>query len=705
MKLSTKIPAVLLVFTASLASAQDYQLSSPDKKIAVTVSAAGQLSWSAKYNGEQILLPSSIALTLADGKILADKPSVSKAIPSSVKSVITSPVPVKQRLIPEEYNQLLLQCKGNYSIVFRAYNDGIAYRFVTAFADSVTVVNEKADFNFPDNYQTAWPYDEPFSFGAMRPAPGIPAGFGSANPPATGGMFGPPPAAANTSRGNNAAPGAPAGPPPSFPRMIQNPFTISYEYLFRDSTLAAVKDTVGLPLYMSTAKGVKLVLTESDLYDYPNLFAVGTGKNSVTATLPPYVLKAGGGMGPMSTPSETANYIARTNGKRNYPWRALIISPDDKGLLENKLVYKLASPPAIATDWIEPGQVSWEWWHASNLFDVDFKAGINTASYKYYIDFAAKYGIKYILIDAGWSKNPQVDIPAITSYGKSKNVGVMLWMSWTDLTADMPTILDEFQTWGVKGVKMDYMNRADQKMVNIFESVAQETAKRHMLIDFHGAYKPVGLNRKYPNVVNYEGVKGMEHNKLGSMRITPSHDVTLLFTRMVAGPMDYTPGAMHNVTSGNFKNISSEPMSQGTRAHQAAMYIMYDAPIQMLADNPVLYMREDAYTKFLTQIPTVWDTTIGIDGKIGQYAVMARRNGQRWYLGAMGDWGTRTLDVKTDFLTAGKRYKITIVADGINADHYASDYTLQSTTVTGGDAVKIALMPGGGYAAIIEPAN
>jgi len=708
MKLSAKIPVLLLVFASSFVYGQEYQLASPDKKIAVTISVANQLNWSAKYNGESILLPSNIALILSDGKTLATKPLVSKAIPSSIKSVITAAVPVKQKLIPEEYNQLILQCKGSYSVVFRAYNDGIAYRFVTAFADSVTVMNETADLNFPDNYQTAWPFDEPFSFAAMRPAPNGPAGFGSANPPSSGaGIFGPPPPP-NTNQGNNTVSGrsgAPAGPPPSFLRMLRSPYTNSFEYLFRDSLIASVKDTVGLPVYMSTSKGVKLVFTESDLHDYPNLFAVGTGKNSITAAFPPYVLKAGGSMGFPSPPAETANYIARTNGKRNYPWRVLVVSPDDKGLLENQLVYKLATPSVIPTDWIEPGQVSWEWWHASNLFNVDFKAGINTASYKYYIDFAAKYGIKYILIDAGWSKNPQVDVPAITSYGKSKNVGVMLWMSWTDLTANMPATLDEFETWGVKGVKMDYMNRADQKMVNIFERVAEETAKRHMLIDFHGAYKPSGLNRKYPNVINYEGVKGMEHNKLGSMRITPSHDVTLLFTRMVTGPMDYTPGAMHNTSSNNFRNILSEPMSQGTRAHQAAMYIMYDAPIQMLADNPVLYMSEDSYTKFLTQIPTIWDTTIGIDGKIGQFAVMARRNGQRWFLGALGDWASRTLDIKTDFLAAGRHYKISIVADGVNADNYAADYTLQSTTITGGEPVKISLMPGGGWAAIITPTD
>ncbi|MGC4035096.1 MAG: glycoside hydrolase family 97 protein [Chitinophagaceae bacterium] len=696
-------PFNLLFLIPIFSFSQNYQLTSPDKKIAVTIAVSDNVSWSAKYGDETILLPSRLAMEFADGKNTGMKPKVTKTIPSTVKSVITSPVPVKNKYIREEYNELKVQFKGNYSIVFRAYNDGIAYRFITDFKDSVIVKNETAEFNFADNYQTAWPVNEPFGFAGMFPARPIPAGFGSANPPQNGmGLFGPPPS--SNANGNKNNSGAPAAPPAGMPRMIQSPFTTSYEYLFRDSMLAAVKDTVGLPVYFSSAKAVKMVLVESDLHDYPNLFANGTGANSIKAVFPPYVVKEGtGGFGPSSTPAETADYIAHATGKRNYPWRALVISPDDKGLLENELVYKLSSAPVINTDWIQPGQVSWEWWHGSNLFNVDFKAGINTRSYKFYIDFASKYGVKYILIDAGWSKNPEVNIPEITSYGREKNVGVMLWMSWTDLTSDMHNILDTFQVWGVKGVKMDYMNRADQKMVNIFESVAQETAKRKMLIDFHGAYKPTGLNRTYPNVVNYEGVKGMEHTKLGSSRITPSHDVTLLFTRMVAGPMDYTPGALRNATSANFKNVSSEPMSMGTRAHQAAMYIMYDAPIQMLADNPVLYMREDEYTKFLTKIPTVWDTTIGIEGKIGQYAVMARKNGKRWFIGVLDDWSARALEVKTDFLEKGKKYNISIVADGVNADKYASDYTMQSKDIEGGDVVKLAVSPGGGWAAIITP--
>lgn len=279
----------------------------------------------------------------------------------------------------------------------------------------------------------------------------------------------------------------------------------------------------------------------------------------------------------------------------------------------------------------------------------------------------------------------------------------MLWMAWSDLTANF-AVLDTFKTWGIGGVKMDYMNRADQAMVNIFEKVAIETAKRNLLIDFHGAYKPVGLNRKYPNVVNYESVKGMEHDKLGSTSITPSHDVNILFTRMVAGPLDYTPGAMHNAAYGNFRNISSEPMSQGTRAHQAAMYVLFDAPIQMLADNPVDYMREDAYTKFITAIPTIWDTTIAIDGKIGQYAITARKKDGKWYIGAMTDWSKRDIDIALSFLDE-KKYSVTFLADGINADKHGSDYKLGSSSAAKGDNLKITMNSGGGWVAILSPAE
>ncbi|HRH50303.1 MAG TPA: glycoside hydrolase family 97 protein [Panacibacter sp.] len=684
----------LLLFVSLNTKGQVYKLNSPDKNINITISVAADVQWSVMYGNDVLLQPSVIALELASGKTLGANAAVKKTITSSVNQIITSPVPVKNKHIPEVYNQLQIQFKDNFSISFRAYNDGVAYRFETAFKDSQIVKNETATFNFGGNYQTAWPNDEPFSFGVLGGSAIPEPGFGSKNPQVRG-MFGAPPPL-NRPGGNNGAPPSPMVMP------VSNPFNTSYEYLFKDKTLNAVADTVGLPVYISTDKGLKLVLLEADLYDYPNLFIKGSKSNNLTAMFPHVVLKEESGMGGMSRIKETADYIADTKGTRTYPWRAIAISTDDKGLLQNELVYKLSTPPVIPTDWIRPGQVVWEWWHGSNLYNVDFKAGINTVSYKYYIDFASKYKVPYILIDAGWRNNPEVNIPEITSYAKQKNVNVMLWMAWTDLLSNIDGILDTFKVWNVKGVKMDYMNRADQAMVNIFEKVASETAKRNMLIDLHGAYKPVGLNRKYPNVVNYEGVKGLEHDKLGSTSITPSHDVTIMFTRMVAGPMDYTPGALYNASFGNFRNIPNEPMSQGTRTHQAAMYVLYDAPMQMLVDNPVTYMKEDDYTKFITSIPTVWDTTIAIDGKIGQYAITARKKDNKWYIGAMADWSKRDFDIPLTFLD-NKTYILTAVTDGVNADKHGSDYSITTTEIEGGKPLKILLNSGGGWVAILTP--
>jgi alpha-glucosidase len=695
MKLFFTLLAAALLPTRYI-GAQVYKLNSPDGKTAITVSVDSIIQWSVAYNNDVVLQPSQLALLLGPGKTLGQKATVKKTVTTSVNQTITSPVPVKNKYIPDVYNQLQVTFKQHFNVTFRAYNDGVAYRFETMLKDSQTVNNEVVSFNFPGNYQTAWPFDEPFSFRPGGP-PAEEPGFGSKNPAVNRmGFGGPPPPPPG-------GPGTTGNRPPPMMMMppVSNPLNTSYEYLFKDKVLNNVADTAGLPIYLSTDKGVKLVVLEADLYDYPNLFVKGNKSKSLTAVFPHVVLKEESGMGGMSRITQTADYIAKTNGTRTYPWRAIAISADDKGLLQNELVYKLSTPSVIPTDWIKPGQVVWEWWHGSNLYNVDFKAGINTASYKYYIDFASAYKVPYILIDAGWRNNGEVDMPAITAYAKQKNVRVMLWMAWSDLLSDF-NVLETFKTWGIAGVKMDYMNRADQAMVNIFEQVARETAKRSLLIDFHGAYKPVGLNRKYPNVINYEGVKGMEHDKLGSTSITPSHDVNILFTRMVAGPLDYTPGAMHNAAYGNFKNVPSEPMSQGTRAHQAAMYVMYDAPIQMLADNPVDYMKEEPYTRVITAIPTTWDTTIGIDGEIGQYAIIARKKDNKWYIGAMTDWSKRDMDITLSFLD-DKKYSVTILADGINADKHGGDYKLSSSSTTKGDKLKISMNNGGGWVAILSP--
>jgi alpha-glucosidase len=687
--------AVCVFFWASSVSlsAKNYLLSSPDHAISLSVSVDTGVWWSVVCLEKEVLKPSRISLETVAGRLPAPGARVQKAEYSQVDATITADVPVKNRLIPEQYNQLRIRFAGGVSLVFRAYNDGVAYRFETALPDKeLTIISETARFSFPPDARSVWPVVKS-SMGMGAPGGGMPPAGGNM-PPAGGGA---PEGAMPMPPGGS----MPAGMKGGMPQMKQNPFNHSFEYTYADSAVGEIRGTAGLPVYVALSSGIRAVLVEADLHDYPNLFVAGTGNNTLDAVFP-HVVTDAGFQNPMFGNPKTADYIAKTTGTRTFPWRAVIISTEDRQLLESDLVYKLSTPPVIPTDWIKTGQVTWEWYNAANVFGVDFVSGINIPTYKYYIDFAAKYGIPYLLIDAGWQGNKEVDIPEIVRYGKERKVDIILWVAWTDMERDMEKTLDQYVAWGARGVKIDYMNRADQWMVNFYERMAAETAKRKLLLDFHGAYKPSGLNRTYPNVVNYEGVNGMEHNKLGSTDVTPAHDVTLPFTRMTAGPMDYTPGAMITVAKGNFRNITNEPMSQGTRAHQAAMYVMYDAPLQMLADNPSLYMREEPVIRFLTRIPTTWDRTIGLDGLVGQYAVIARKKGDTWYLGAMTDWNERELTFNLDFLDAGT-YTIDIFADGINANKKGIDYTLTSSTVKKGETVTIAMKQGGGWVGILSP--
>ena len=645
-----------LLCAPALLHAADYELASPDKKITVKVQVTDKLQWSVTYNNETLLLPSPISLELANGKVLGQSPVLKKQQRNTVNGMIEAVVPVKHRHIPEQYNELRLTFKGNYSVCFRAYNDGVAYRFETALGKELTVKNETVRYQLPDGYTSWWPMEQ------HKPSP---------------------------------------------------TFQSHYEYLFKDTAIAAIAPTLyaGLPVYLSTPGGTKMMITESDLQDYPNQFVFGTSGNALTAKFPPVILRDSLVGDREARILENADYIASTSGTRNFPWRALIISPDDKGLLETDLVYKLARPCKVEnTAWIKPGKVSWDWWNANNIYGVDFRAGINTATYKYYVDFAAKYGLEYIILDEGWTRTtldilhstPQLDMPELLRYARSKNVGVILWVLWNALDAQMEEALDLYASWGVKGIKVDFMMRGEQYMVNFYERTAQECAKRRLLVDFHGAFKPVGLNRTYPNVISYEGVQGLENSKWGR-NITPAHDVTLPFTRMVAGPMDYTPGAMLNASKRNFHPVWTAPMSQGSRCHQAAMMAVYESPLQMLCDNPSNYLKEPEYTQFISRIPTTWDTTIALHGKAGEYVAVARRKGDTWYIGAMTNWDARKLDLDLSFLN-GKSYRLEAVEDGINADRHAADYRFREETVTPADHITIQMSKGGGWLGILTPA-
>jgi alpha-glucosidase len=386
-----------------------------------------------------------------------------------------------------------------------------------------------------------------------------------------------------------------------------------------------------------------------------------------------------------------------------------MISKEDARLVENQMVFLLSRENKLAeTDWIKPGLVAWDWWNDNNIYGVDFKSGLDTQTYKYYIDFASKYHIPYIILDEGWTKstanikeaNQNLNIQELIAYGKSKNVDIILWCLWNALDADMNNILDIYAGWGAKGIKVDFMARSEQFMVNFYERTAKACADRKLLVDFHGAFKPSGMARAYPNIVNHEGVKGMENNKW-SKDITPEHDVTLCFTRMLAGPMDYTPGAMVNKNEKDYSVSFSSPMGQGTRCHQLAMYVCYDSPLQMLNDSPSNYYKEPESTSFISRMPTVWDETKVLDAKVGDYILMTRHKGNDWYIGALTDWAARTLDLDLSFLGEGT-YEIEIMQDGINADKQASDYKRIVKQVTKADKLKVGLAAGGGWAAICK---
>jgi alpha-glucosidase len=403
------------------------------------------------------------------------------------------------------------------------------------------------------------------------------------------------------------------------------------------------------------------------------------------------------------------DYIARTGGTRSFPWRTFVISPTDGGLLESTLVYQLGAPTRIQdTEWIKPGKVAWDWWNDNNIYGVGFRAGINMETYKYYIDFASKNGLQYVILDEGWYKLgnvldvvPGLDIKALCEYGKSRNVGVILWVVWKTFQDQMDKALEMYSEWGVKGVKVDFMQRDDQKMVNFYYEAARKTAEHHMLIDFHGSYKPDGLNRTYPNALTREGVKGLENNKW-SLDITPKHDVTLPFTRMVAGPMDFTPGSMVNKEKGDFRIVYTRPESQGTRVHQMALYVVFESPLQMLADSPSNYLKEQECTDFISKVPVVWDDIKVLEAKVGDYLLIARRSGKEWFIGGLTNWDPREFHLDLSFLEKGS-YVIDIFQDGINADRFAQDYKHTTIDAEQSSVMVIPLAPGGGWVAKITP--
>jgi alpha-glucosidase len=639
---------LLATLSATFSFAKDYKVSSPDSKISVTVNVSSIIKWTATFEGREIISNSKIAMILANGKVLGENEKVKKAAISHLNDIIKPVVANKRSEITDNCNILTISFNSGFSLQFRAYNDGVAYRFVTSLKDEIIVKNEISEFLFPEGSHSWYPLETSF--------------------------------------------------------MSHNERTFIYSSL---DTIAS-KHLASLPVLFQV-NGSDVLVTESDIEDYPGMWLIGAGAGKVSGIWSkcPETEKLNGDRNLFIT--STKDYIAKTQGTRTYPWRVFIISQNDAKLIESDLVFKLAPPNKIEdTKWIKPGHVAWDWWNANNIYGVDFRAGINNETYKYYIDFASKNGIEYIILDEGWYKLgnvlesvPDINVPELCKYAESKHVGIILWVVWKTFWDKIDQAVSLYEKWGVKGVKVDFMQRDDQKVVNFYLEAARKTAEHHLLIDFHGAFKPDGLGRTWPNALTREGVKGMENDKW-SRDVGPDHDVTIPFTRMVAGPMDYTPGAMVNMDKANFTPNFTRPESQGTRAHQVALYIIYESPLQMLSDSPSNYMKEQETTDFIVKIPVVWDDIIGIDGKVGNYLLLARRSGKEWFVGALTNWKSRDMDLDLSFLPAGN-YSLEIFQDGINADRYAGDYKHLKTKIKSGDKMKIHLAPGGGWAARISP--
>ena len=649
----------MLLLTVTFLSAQqlkDFEVKSPDNNITLRVSTNEKLQWSVLHKGKQVITPSSLSLQLQDGTVLGNQPKIIASHIDKVNDVIAA-INYKKASIADDYQQLTLNCKGDFSVLFRVYNDAVAYRFITRKKGELIVKNEEANFNFTEDHKAFIPIQWDYRGGKN--------------------------------------------------------FNSSFEALYHEINLSQFpKDSLAfLPILVDVGQNKKVVILEADLEDYPgmylNLQAAGKGLKGVYA---PYPLEAeNGGYNNINLiPTKRADYIAKTSGARNFPWRIVAISEQDKELLNNDIIQKLASPNRLSDiTWIAPGQVAWDWWNSRNISHVDFKAGLNTDTYKYYIDFASANKIKYIVIDGGWSPQldllhvvPALDLQQVIDYGKQKNVGVILWASWNAILHQMDTAFPVYAKMGVKGFKIDFIDRDDQVAVASLYNIAKKASEYKLMVDYHGAFKPTGLQRTYPNVMGYEGVKGLENYKWAN-EDQPRYAVTIPFIRMMAGPMDYTPGAMRNASQANYRVVPNNPISKGTRCQQMAMYVMYEAPLQMLSDNPTTYMKEQECTDFIVKVPTTFDETVPLDSKVGEYVVIARKKGNEWFVGAMTNWTARDLTLDFSFLPAGN-YEAEIFHDGVNADVDGTDYKKETVKIAAGQQLNIHLAPGGGWAARIE---
>ena len=638
--------ACLLIVTGT-ARARSFEVTSPDGRLRMTVEVGERIDCRLQAGGRTLTLTEGLALELTD-RTLGLQPRVQRVKRSSVDELLPRINPTKNAEVRNHYNALSLEFAGDYALEFRLFDTGAAYRFVTSLPGEIEVRDERFRIALEAGSE-AWIS----SVGGFR-------------------------------------------------TMCEEPYS-------RVSLSEA--DVAGrfsyLPILAALPDGVKLLFAEADVRDYPCLFLHRNG----VAGFEPRFPRVPASYGPDGDRSlkilAEEPFIARTQGSRNFPWRLTVVAAEDADLVRNELVWLLAEPAADEDwSWVKPGLVSWDWWNGMRLTGVDFRAGRNTESYRYYIDFAARYGIPHIIMDEGWSAsttdvehpNPDLDLQQLIAYGRERNVRIILWFTWLSVDEDMEHLFATLERWGIAGMKIDFMDRSDQWMVNYYERVARCAAEHHLLVDMHGSYTPKGLYRTYPNLLTYEGVLGLEQGA----RCRPSNSNLLPFIRNAVGPMDFTPGSMFSAQPEENRSTGSNPMGSGTRAYQMALYVLFESPLQMLADNPVLYEREHPCTEFIASVPTTWDELRVLHASCDGQLVVARRKGDRWYIGGMTADKPFEMRLSLDFLPSGRSFRMTSFEDGVNADQQAMDYRRQVREVDSSSHIEIRMCRNGGWAAVLE---
>ena len=651
-----------LITACLTASAKVYKVESPSGEVSVEIEADAQVNWSVSRNGVRVLEPSPISLTLEDGNVWGKNMKVRKVLRRSRNRQIF-PVYYRQESVQDSFNELALQSNG-YSLVFRVYDNGAAYRFEARQKNAFKVMNEQAEFRFGRDVEAFIPYT----------------------------------------------------------RKLQDnfecQFSTSFESLYTKTPISQWENgrLAFLPVTLDAPDGMKVCITESNLLHYPGMYLANEDKDStLEAVFAPYPkeIQQGGHNNLQGLVKSREDYIAQAQADEVFPWRIVVVAREDKDLLTCDLPWLLGEDPREGQDfsWVKPGKVAWDWWNAWNIYGVNFEAGVNNDTYKYYIDFAANNGIEYVILDEGWAVNkqadlfqviPEIDLPMLCEYAEKKGVGLILWAGYWAFEKDMERVCRDYSAMGVKGFKVDFMDRDDQPMVDFYRRAAETAARYHLLLDFHGAFKPAGLQRTWPNVVNFEGVYGLENAKWQNARTDQvTYEVCIPFVRLVAGPADYTQGAMRNATRDNFRPVNSEAMSQGTRCRQLAEYVIFDAPLTMLCDAPSNYLKEPECLQFIAGTPTVWDQTVALEGKAGEYVAMARRSGNVWHVGAITDWNARELTLDLSFIEGASL--IEIFRDGANAHRAARDYQHLWRDFPSDGKITVKMAPGGGWAAVIRP--